>query len=601
VHEALRSHGRPLDTRTRASFERRFSHDFSRVRVHADALGARSAQAVGARAYTVGRDVAFAPDEYDPGSARGNALIAHELAHVVQQRGAPDGPPDAELRIERPGGAAESEARSIAAGGGRAPASTAGPALMRADPDAVGQVQKLGSVVGAAIQFSPTTVVDTQIGPVTARPGLHGLGMSQLNVIVGENLTPRVLAREILPLWTTATPFTPPSGGPPVGPGTLTEEQLAQALLAYNQYYLGLPSMTKWAAGLRFPLPVEIDETTGIATVNADLIRALAGSFQPAWAAALDQNATATTAPPAATVRADVDAFLAAEPTVLGRGSGLMARAVSNAQASLPFIRDTFVVLGAGGFDVALSFMDWLVNREVSLLARQRDGAAILAEIRTALAAVPAAPTPAQTTSLTRANLMLGLVAGVAAAGPSAPRPTRAEATIVVDTVKLDGSSFDPATQVAVANAIYAQCNVRFTHGVNATASAAQTTGWLGADRALAVAPACGAVSAEEQALYPGVTATFGLGARMRAIFAQSFTGYNASGYSLPPYCATGAAAPYVNYAVIINSGDNSTLAHELGHILLNSGAHPAGTIMGSRPRPNEITDPQCATIYANA
>jgi Zn-dependent peptidase ImmA (M78 family) len=53
--------------------------------------------------------------------------------------------------------------------------------------------------------------------------------------------------------------------------------------------------------------------------------------------------------------------------------------------------------------------------------------------------------------------------------------------------------------------------------------------------------------------------------------------------------------------AVIVNTGDTSTLAHEIGHILLNSGAHPSGSIMQPRPRPNEITDPQCKTIYTNA
>jgi hypothetical protein len=278
-----------------------------------------------------------------------------------------------------------------------------------------------------------------------------------------------------------------------------------------------------------------------------------------------------------------------------------VARALTNAQGSLAFVRDVFVVLGAGGFDVALAFMDALVNREVGLLARQSDGAAILAEVRNALAAAPAVPTSVQTSSLARANVMLGLIAGVAATGPAAPRPTRPEKTVTVDTVKLDGSAFNPSTQVAVANAIFAQCNVRFSHTANVTATAAQTTGWLGADRALAVSPACGALSVEESTLYPGVNAAFGLGARMRAIFARDFTGYAASGYSLPPYCATGPAGPYVNHIVVVNSGDTSTLAHELGHILLNSGAHPPGTIMGARPRPNEITDAQCATIHANA
>jgi hypothetical protein len=66
--------------------EPRFGHDFSNVRVHTDAKAAESARAVNALAYTVGRDVVFGPG-YTPGNVGGNRLLAHELAHVVQQGG----------------------------------------------------------------------------------------------------------------------------------------------------------------------------------------------------------------------------------------------------------------------------------------------------------------------------------------------------------------------------------------------------------------------------------------------------------------------------------------------------------------------------------
>jgi peptidoglycan hydrolase-like protein with peptidoglycan-binding domain len=65
--------------------EPRFGHDFSAVQVHADARAARSAAAVNALAYTVGRDVVFGAGQYAPGSGAGQRLLAHELAHVVQQ------------------------------------------------------------------------------------------------------------------------------------------------------------------------------------------------------------------------------------------------------------------------------------------------------------------------------------------------------------------------------------------------------------------------------------------------------------------------------------------------------------------------------------
>lgn len=68
--------------------ESRFGHDFSDVRVHTDPLAARSAEAVAAQAYTVGADVVFRAGSYAPESSEGQRLLAHELAHVVQQRGA---------------------------------------------------------------------------------------------------------------------------------------------------------------------------------------------------------------------------------------------------------------------------------------------------------------------------------------------------------------------------------------------------------------------------------------------------------------------------------------------------------------------------------
>lgn len=85
VEQALAAPGRPLDAGVRAFFEPRFGHDFSRVRVHADADAGRSARAVNAHAYTVGRDIVFGAGRYAPGTHEGQRLLAHELAHVIQQ------------------------------------------------------------------------------------------------------------------------------------------------------------------------------------------------------------------------------------------------------------------------------------------------------------------------------------------------------------------------------------------------------------------------------------------------------------------------------------------------------------------------------------
>jgi hypothetical protein len=85
VDDALASPGRPLDARTERSMEARFGYDFSSVRVHDDARAAATAASIDAAAFTVGDDVVFGSARFDPSSAEGGRLLAHELAHVVQQ------------------------------------------------------------------------------------------------------------------------------------------------------------------------------------------------------------------------------------------------------------------------------------------------------------------------------------------------------------------------------------------------------------------------------------------------------------------------------------------------------------------------------------
>jgi hypothetical protein len=86
VFETLRTSGEALDADTRTFFEEAYGHDFSRVRIHADDVAARSAKDVNAQAYTVGEHVVFGDRQYAPHEPQGTQLLAHELAHVVQQR-----------------------------------------------------------------------------------------------------------------------------------------------------------------------------------------------------------------------------------------------------------------------------------------------------------------------------------------------------------------------------------------------------------------------------------------------------------------------------------------------------------------------------------
>ncbi len=86
---------------------------FADVRIHVDDHAAALSRAVSARAFTVGRDIFFGSGEYRPETADGRALLTHELAHVVQQRGAPSSGP---LQVSHPGDPLELEADAASRG-----------------------------------------------------------------------------------------------------------------------------------------------------------------------------------------------------------------------------------------------------------------------------------------------------------------------------------------------------------------------------------------------------------------------------------------------------------------------------------------------------
>jgi hypothetical protein len=124
---AAASGGAPLPADVHAYFGPRFGWDFTDVRVHTGAAASAAALAINARAFTVGHDIGFAPGEYAPATPQGRRLIAHELAHVVQQASSPSmafrvmrtpypgctlattGILDADFRVDR----ARDEARSM--------------------------------------------------------------------------------------------------------------------------------------------------------------------------------------------------------------------------------------------------------------------------------------------------------------------------------------------------------------------------------------------------------------------------------------------------------------------------------------------------------
>ncbi|MEU8608583.1 DUF4157 domain-containing protein, partial [Actinoplanes sp. NPDC048791] len=122
--------GSPLDADTRADMEGRLGADFGDVRVHTDQAAHDSARSMNAQAYTVGSSVVFQRDRYDPASADGRLMLAHELTHVVQQRSGPVDGTDtgAGVRVSDPSDRFE---RAAVANAERAMAQPAAPTAQR--------------------------------------------------------------------------------------------------------------------------------------------------------------------------------------------------------------------------------------------------------------------------------------------------------------------------------------------------------------------------------------------------------------------------------------------------------------------------------------
>ena len=112
--DAARSSGTPLRADIRSRFEASLDADLSSVRVHTGSASAAANEAVAARAYTLGRDVHFNAGQYRPEDPGGLRLLAHEVAHTVQQAGATPARQHAPLQVSMPGDAAEAAAERAA-------------------------------------------------------------------------------------------------------------------------------------------------------------------------------------------------------------------------------------------------------------------------------------------------------------------------------------------------------------------------------------------------------------------------------------------------------------------------------------------------------
>ncbi len=193
---------------------------------------------------------------------------------------------------------------------------------------------------------------------------------------------------------------------------------------------------------------------------------------------------------------------------------------------------------------------------------------------------------------------------GIARQVKDKPPAGGASKTISVDMVSLRDSNRDPLADLDFANRVFLPCNVQFAMKIGRTVSPELSDKWLGGDTDLEKQSTCGRPTAEEKDTFSGATNELNLSSRIRAFYVSTISSRD-RGYSLPPYCATGDAAALQGMVVVSNSGMQRTLAHELGHVLLNSGVHPPDTnnLMHetNTATGEQLTPEQCATINANA
>jgi hypothetical protein len=178
VHDVLHQPGQSLDPNTRASMGSRFRHDFSQVRVHTGLQAAESARAVDALAYTVGSDLVFGQGQYAPQTGEGQRLLAHELAHVVQQQALPQ-PSSPELAVGEP--ASEPEKEAVRAANQVVAGSFAQPSIDAATLP--------GHVAGGSIvQRQAVTTVPGQ-APWSATPSLVRMPSEMVDLAPGEAIS----------------------------------------------------------------------------------------------------------------------------------------------------------------------------------------------------------------------------------------------------------------------------------------------------------------------------------------------------------------------------------------------------------------------------
>lgn len=353
--ESSKGSGQSLDDFTRSEMESKMGTDFSDVKIHTGSQANNMSESINAKAFTHGQDVYFKNGNYNPSSNEGKELLAHELVHTQQQSS--------------------------------------------------GQVQpKIQRQLLYPVEPKQATVSD-----IFLYGGLiHDDEIRRASAIVDSKTTIRTIATEILPWFNGVLPAEGSKNVPP----TFTVDELAKAIVVFNQYYFPVTSnpatsMTNFKVGFRIPLPVAIDFSENW-LINPYQVKSLVNGFDETWLPYLDQKPKAAVIPTDAA--ADADKFLKDEPDLTGRAIHLGSLILSNPTEALPLVRALFDRDDVG-HELAIEIMNFMVNHQVGMLASLGQGYEIIGILYSAVNEAPDNLPEAEQKEKARAIYMLGTFA----------------------------------------------------------------------------------------------------------------------------------------------------------------------------------------------
>jgi hypothetical protein len=222
---------------------------------------------------------------------------------------------------------------------------------------------------------------------------------ARVSAILGPGATFQGVASGLLPFYATAAK----AGGSPAP----TRDEIARALVVYNQHYLPTATWSAHQVGLRLLLPVEISSDTGAWTVNADLIRTWTASFDGAWLYRLTTPPSPLEVLDPLDLADQVNAFISSEKDQSALAAELGAGVLRNAFDNLFVVYEGLRQIGDRAFGVVLDLLDGVLAHQLDVLASTSAGNGVLRRFAAILAHPPAGLSASDQSALTRANQLL--------------------------------------------------------------------------------------------------------------------------------------------------------------------------------------------------